>query len=136
MPEFHHLARKEYETNVGRIADVVSLNEEMNEVTKTKTTQEWVDIFVKATVPISKVNTVEEVTQDPFIKDILLRAKDPKTGMELALSPPPFTTAYLKSVNFTLSFPPRFGEHNEEIYGSMLGYSQDQLKEFKERKII
>jgi len=136
MPEFQHLARKEYETNAGRIADVVSLNEEINEVTKTKTTQEWVDIFVKATVPISKVNTVEEVTQDPFIKDILLRAKDPTTGMELALSPPPFTTAYLKSVNFTLSFPPRFGEHNEEIYGSMLGYSQDQLKEFKERKII
>jgi crotonobetainyl-CoA:carnitine CoA-transferase CaiB-like acyl-CoA transferase len=136
MPEFQHLARKEYETNVGRIADVVSLNEEINEVTKTKTTQEWVDIFVKATVPISKVNTVEEVTQDPFIKDILLRAKDPKTGMELALSPPPFTTAYLKSVNFTLSFPPRFGEHNDEIYGSMLGYGQDQLKEFKERKII
>ncbi len=136
MPEFHHLAKKEYETNAGRIADVVSLNQEINEITKTKTTREWVDIFVKATVPISKVNTVEEVTQDPFIKDILLRAKDPRTGMALTLSPPPFTTAYLKSINFTLSFPPRFGEHNEEIYGSMLEYSQDQLKEFKERKII
>ena len=136
MPEFHHLAKKEYETNAGRIAVVDSLNREINEVTKTKTTREWIDIFIKATVPISKVNTVEEVSQDPFIKDILLHAKDPKTEMELTLSPPPFTTAYLESVNFTLSFPPRFGEHNEEIYGSMLGYSQDQLKEFKERKII
>ncbi len=136
LPEFQHVARKEYETNAGRIADVASLNEEINKVTKTKTTREWVDTFVKATVPISKVNAIEEVTQDPFIKDILLRAKDSKTGMELTLSPPPFTTAYLKSVNFTLSFPPRFGEHNEEIYGSILGYSKDQLKEFKETKII
>jgi len=136
MPEFRHLAKKEYETNAGRIADVDRLNREINEVTKTKTTEEWIDIFVKATLPISKVNSVEEVTQDPFIKDILLRAKDPKTGLELTFSPPPFTTAYLKSVNFTLSFPPRFGEHNEEIYGSILGYSQNQLKEFKERQII
>jgi len=136
MPEFRHLAKKEYETNAGRIADVDRLNGMINEVTKTKTTEEWIDIFVKATLPISKVNSVEEVTQDPFIRDILLRAKDPKTGLELTLSPPPFTTAYLKSVDFTLSFPPRFGEHNEEIYGSILGYSQDQLKEFKEKQII
>jgi crotonobetainyl-CoA:carnitine CoA-transferase CaiB-like acyl-CoA transferase len=136
IPEFLHLAKKEYETNAGRIADVDSLNREINEVTKKKTTGEWIDIFVKATVPISKVNSVEEVTQDPFINDILLRSKDSKTGLELTLSPPPFTTAYLKSVSFTLSFPPRFGEHNEEIYGSFLGYSQDQLKEFKERQII
>ncbi len=136
MPEFLHLAKKEYETNAGRIADVVSFNQEINEVTKTKTTREWIDIFRKATVPISKVTSVEEVTQDPFIKDILLHAKDSKTGMELTLSPPPFTTAYLESVNFTLSFPPRFGEHNEEIYGSILGYRQVQLKEFEERKII
>ena len=136
MPEFQHLAKKEYEMNAGRIADVVSLNQEINEVTKTKTTREWIDIFIKASVPISKVNNIEEVTKDSFIKDILLHAKDPKTGMEITLSPPPFTTAYLKSINFTLSFPPRFGEHNEEIYGSILGYSQGQLKEFKERKII
>ena len=136
MPEFCHLAKKEYETNAGRIADVVSLNEGINEITKTKTTREWLDIFFKATVPISNVNSIEAVTQDLFIRGVLLHAKDPKTGMELALSPPPFTTAYLESVNFTLSFPPRFGEHNEEIYGSLLGYSNEQLKEFKERKVI
>ena len=136
MPEFRHLAKKEYETNAGRIAHVDRINGMINEVTKTKTTEEWIDIFVKATLPISKVNSVEEVTQDPFIRDILLRARDPKTGLELTLSPPPFTTAYLKSVDFSLSFPPRFGEHNEEIYGSILGYSQDQLKEFKEGNII
>ncbi len=136
MPEFRHLAKKEYETNAGRIADVDSLNREINGVTKRKTTQEWIDIFIKASLPISKVNNIEEVAQDPFIRDILLRARDPKTGLELTLSPPPFTTAYLESVDFALSFPPRFGEHNEEIYGSILGYSRDRLKEFKERKII
>jgi crotonobetainyl-CoA:carnitine CoA-transferase CaiB-like acyl-CoA transferase len=35
-----------------------------------------------------------------------------------------------------MSFPPRFGEHNEEIYVGLLGYSAGQLKEFKEKNII
>jgi crotonobetainyl-CoA:carnitine CoA-transferase CaiB-like acyl-CoA transferase len=35
-----------------------------------------------------------------------------------------------------MSFPPRFGEHNEEIYSSLLGYNATQMKEFKEKNII
>ena len=136
MPEFKHLAKEEYQRNAGRIADVETLNREINHVMKTKTTAEWIDIFVKATIPLAKVNTIEEVTQDPFIRDILIRSKDSVAGTTLTLSPPPVTTEYLKSTNFTLSFPPRFGGQNEEIYGEILGYSAEQLKDFKQRQII
>ena len=38
------------------------------------------DIFNKATIPISKVNSIEEVVEDPFVKPNLIRSKDPKTG--------------------------------------------------------
>jgi formyl-CoA transferase len=136
ISDFKHLAIERYERNAGRIADVERLNREINQVTKTKPTAEWIDVFVKATIPIAKVNTVEEVTEDPFIQDILIRSKDPVTGTTLTLSPPPVTTEYLRSANFTLSFPPRFGAHNEEIYGELLGYTAQQLKDFRERQII
>ena len=66
----------------------------------------------------------------------LLRAKDPKSGLTISLAPPPHMTAYLKSVGQELSFPPRFGEHNEEIYGEALGLGSDRLKEMKEKGII
>jgi formyl-CoA transferase len=56
--------------------------------------------------------------------------------VDITIAPPPFNTPYLKSVNRILSFPPRFGEHNEEIYGRLLGYNTAQLKEFKEKNII
>jgi formyl-CoA transferase len=95
-----------------------------------------IDIFNKATIPISKVNSIEEVVEDPLVKPNLIRSKDPKTGLEITVAPPPFMTPYLKSMNRTLGFPPRFGEHNEEIYGGLLGYSTAQLKEFKEKNII
>ncbi len=136
MPEFAHLAKEVYQRNAGRIADVDRLNREINQVMKTKTTAEWIDIFVKATIPIAKVNTIKELTQDPLVKDILIRSRDPVTGMALTFSPPPVTTEYLKSAGFSLSFPPRFGSHNDEIYGEILGYSAEQLKDLKERQII
>jgi formyl-CoA transferase len=136
IPGFESLSKKEYERNAGRIADVESLNQAINAITKKLTTEELINIFNKATIPISKVNSIEEVVEDPLVKPNLIRSKDPKTGLQITVAPPPFTTPYLKSMNRMLAFPPRFGEHNEEIYGGLLGYSTAQLKEFKEKNII
>jgi crotonobetainyl-CoA:carnitine CoA-transferase CaiB-like acyl-CoA transferase len=136
IPGFESLYRKEYERNAGRIGDVENLNKAINAITKKFTTEELINIFMKATIPISKVNTIEEVVEDPLVKPNLIRSKDPKTGIEITIAPPPFDAAYLKTVNRMLSFPPRFGEHNEEIYSGLLGYGVAQLKEFKEKNII
>jgi len=136
IPGFESLYKKEYERNAGRIADVDSLNNVINAITKKITTAELIDIFNKATIAISKVNTIEEVVEDPLVKPNLIRSKDSKTGVEITIAPPPFNSPYLKSVNRMLSFPPRFGEHNEEIYSGLLGYGAAQLKGFKEKNII
>jgi formyl-CoA transferase len=136
IPGFESLSKIEYERNAGRIADVENLNRAINAITKKMTTEELIEIFNKATLPISKVNSIEEVVEDSYVKPNLIRSKDPKTGAEIAIAPPPINTSFLRSVNRSLRFPPRFGEHNEEFYGGLLGYSQDQLKEFKGKNII
>jgi crotonobetainyl-CoA:carnitine CoA-transferase CaiB-like acyl-CoA transferase len=136
IPGFESLYKKEYERNAGRIADVDNLNQAINAITKKFTTNELIDIFNKATIAISKVNMIEEVVEDPLVKPNLIHSKDPKTGMEITIAPPPLNTSYLKSVNRKLGFPPRFGEHNEEIYNGLLGYSSAQLREFKEKNLI
>jgi formyl-CoA transferase len=136
IPGFESLYKKEYERNAGRIADVENLNNAINAITKKFSTDELIDIFNKATIAISKVNAIGDVVQDPLVKPNLIRSKDSKTGVEITIAPPPINNPYLKSVNRMLSFPPRFGEHNEEIYSGLLGYSAAQLKEFKEKNII
>ncbi len=133
---FESLSKKEYERNAGRIADVTHLNQAINAITRNFTTEELIERFNQATIPISKVNTIEEVVNDPLVKPNLIRSKDPKTGLEITVAPPPHMTPYLRSTGQTLSFPPRFGEHNEEIYGGRLGYSPQQLKALKERNVI
>jgi crotonobetainyl-CoA:carnitine CoA-transferase CaiB-like acyl-CoA transferase len=136
IPGFESLGKKEYERNAGRIADVDNLNHAIKAIIKNFSTDALIDIFNKATIAISKVNAIEDVVRDPLVKPNLIRSKDPKTGTEITLAPPPASNAHLKSINRMMSFPPRFGEHNQEIYGGLLGYPGTQLKEYKEKNII
>jgi len=135
LPGFEKLAKPEYEKNKGRIQDVKNLNKQINECTGIKTTVEMIDLCNKATIAISRVNTIEEVLEDVYVKDSLLTSKDPMTGTNIWMAPPPYMTPFLKESNRQLTFPPRFGEHNKEIYGQ-LGYSYEKLKELKEKGVI
>ncbi|MDO9124675.1 MAG: CoA transferase, partial [Deltaproteobacteria bacterium] len=72
IPGFESLSKKEYERNAGRIADVNNLNNAINAITKKITTEELIVIFNKATIAISKVNTIEEVVNDPLVKPNLI----------------------------------------------------------------
>jgi crotonobetainyl-CoA:carnitine CoA-transferase CaiB-like acyl-CoA transferase len=56
--------------------------------------------------------------------------------MRITLAPPPNMTSFLEVSNRRLSFPPRFGENNQEIYGRKLGYSEEALFDLKEKGII
>ncbi len=136
LPGFESLCKEEYIANAGRIADVQNLNSKINQITTTKTTEEILKLFGSIGVPISSVKTVRDVADDPYIEKNMIRSKDPKTGTEISLPPLPVISTYLRSVDLKVSFPPRLGEHNEEIYGDLLGYSTGKLKELKEKKVI
>jgi formyl-CoA transferase len=66
----------------------------------------------------------------------LLFSRDEKTGTKITLPPPPNMTPFLEQLDRKLPFPPRFGEHNPEIYGQRLGYSDQELSAFKEKGVI
>jgi crotonobetainyl-CoA:carnitine CoA-transferase CaiB-like acyl-CoA transferase len=133
---FKSLDRPEYEKNAGRIKDVENLNQAINEVTRQHTSEELIDLFNALTLPISKIKTIPEVIADPLVERRLLSSTDEKTGTEITLPPPPNMTPFLEHLDRRLTFPPRFGEHNPEIYGQRLGYSNQELSELKEKGVI
>jgi formyl-CoA transferase len=136
LSAFQHLAGDEYAKNAGRIADVEALNQALNEVFKTMTTAEAISLLNSINVAVSEINPVERVIEDPLVKENLLSAVDPKTGRSLVLAPPPFMTRHLHDAGRTLSFPPRFGEHNAAVYGEALGRDEDELAALKEKGVI
>jgi crotonobetainyl-CoA:carnitine CoA-transferase CaiB-like acyl-CoA transferase len=136
LPGFETLYSDERKTNAGRIADVERLNQEINELTSTRSTDDLMELFRSITVPISTVSRIEDVVEDPLVKDKLTTAIDPRTGTEVFLPPTPVMTGYLQATGMKMSFPPRLGEHNEEIYGDALGYGEQRVRELREAGVI
>ncbi len=133
---FKPLNTPAYEKNAGRIADVQRLNQLIEAITVNYPADELIALFKSITLPASKINTLAEVVSDPLVARRLLFAKDERTGKEITLAPPPYMTPWLEQREKHLSFPPRFGEHNREIYGDLLGYDEKSLIGLKERNII
>jgi crotonobetainyl-CoA:carnitine CoA-transferase CaiB-like acyl-CoA transferase len=133
---FQSLDKPEYEKNAGRIGDVTRLNAAINAITRNYTSEELIQLFTSITVPVSKIQTVAEVISDPLVARKLLHAQDPVTGTRITLAPPPNMTPFLEAANRRLSFPPRFGEHNRQIYGEKLGYSEQALADLKAKGVI
>ncbi len=129
LPAFTSLAQPEYKHNAGRIAAVQQLNQQLSLCFKTMTTTRAIETFQNIGVPISRVNTVSEVIADPYIAEQLIHISDPHSGMTVALPAPPVGDAP------SLSFPPRLGEHNQEIYQA-LGYTDATLANLRERGIV
>jgi crotonobetainyl-CoA:carnitine CoA-transferase CaiB-like acyl-CoA transferase len=133
---FKILDKPEYEKNAGRIEDVDNLNDAMNAITKQMLSEDLMDLLHSITVPVSKIKSLEDVIQDPLVSQQLLFAKDPITSQRITLAPPPIVTSYLENSDGELSFPPRFGQHNKEIYTQDLGYGDKEIEDFKNRGVI
>jgi formyl-CoA transferase len=133
---FATLDKPEYEKNAGRIEDVNNLNQAINAITQNYTSEELIELFTSITVPISKIKNIAEVISDPLVECRLLFSSDPVSGKQITLAPPPNMTPFLEQSDKRLSFPPRFGEQNAEIYGQKLGYSDEELSNLKNKGVI
>jgi crotonobetainyl-CoA:carnitine CoA-transferase CaiB-like acyl-CoA transferase len=133
---FKSLDLPEYKKKSGRIKDVENLNRRINAITANHSSEELIELFNAITVPISKIKAIGEVIEDPLVRQKLLFSTDPVTGKRITLAPPPNMTPFLNKSNQTLSFPPRFGEHNGEIYGSQLKMSDKKLEGLTKKGVI
>lgn len=133
---FQHLGREEYQTNAGRIKDVNNLNDKLGACFVRFSTDEILDILKSIGVPASRINTIDQVRTEPLVQDNFLKAVDQRSGWTITLAPPPYPTQFLLESGGQLSFPPRFGEHNEAIFGDLLGRSPEEISRLKAGGII
>src|SRR5438094_466813 len=75
------------------------------------------------------VAPLPDVLADPLVAPHLVRVRDARTGVTIALPPPPVGEPP------SLSFPPRLGEHNARVYGS-LGLTAAQIADLEARGIV
>jgi crotonobetainyl-CoA:carnitine CoA-transferase CaiB-like acyl-CoA transferase len=100
----------------------------------TKTSREWFDILSQADVPVSPVNRLDELADDPQVKhrQMILEVDTPdkskirQAGISIKLSDTP------GSIRNTGAKP---GENTEQILKE-LGYSQEDIRQLKKENVI
>ena len=119
-----------------RLANHVEMKEEIEKWSKQHTIDEISDLLNDNGIPSCPINTVDRVVKDKHIagvRNMFPKQNHPVAG-EIVL-----TNNAIKFTE-TTSDPhkpaPQLGEHNDYILTELLGYSEEDLKAFKENKVI
>jgi crotonobetainyl-CoA:carnitine CoA-transferase CaiB-like acyl-CoA transferase len=105
------------------------------EWTKTKTSDEVIDILRKAGVPCNKLPTFDEVCNDPQLmsRDMIIEVEQTISGKVKT----PGSLFKLSKTPGNIKYPsPLVGENNQEILSEMLGYSEEEVTQLSFEGVI
>jgi CoA:oxalate CoA-transferase len=118
----------------GRNQHPEALKEILEEITRKKTTEEWVTVMEEAGVPCGRIRTIDQVLTDPHVdvREMVVEKEHPTAGKIKLIGVP--TKLSLTPGEVTAP-PPTLGQHTTEILEG-LGYSKTDIKGFAEQGII
>ena len=128
------LEMEEFKDAKNRLKNRDYLNSLIEELTVTKSSNEWVEKLEKVGVPCGPINSIDKVFEDPQVKHL---------GIAQSVDTIPFGETELVGQPFNLSRtpsslkqrPPEKGEQNSDVL-SELGFSDKELIDFKNQEII
>ena len=128
------LEMEEFKDAKNRLKNRDYLNSLIEELTVTKSSNEWVEKLEKVGVPCGPINSIDKVFEDPQVKHL---------GIAQSVDTIPFGETELVGQPFNLSRtpsslkkrPPEKGEQNSDVL-SELGFSEKELNDFKNQEII
>ncbi|HSG66691.1 MAG TPA: CoA transferase, partial [Gammaproteobacteria bacterium] len=91
-----------------------------------RTTQEWLEVFEKTSVPINRVNTLEDLAEDPHLQavDFWQFIEHPTEGRLRSTAFPARFSATPAEIR---RHAPQLGEHSAEVLHE-LGYSAQKIE--------
>ena len=110
----------DYRTRAQHIRELYGLVEE---VTRGKTTAEWLALLKPLSIPAVKMNRLDELPDDPHLDAVGLfeRYSHPQAGDYVGMRPPVKYSATPANIR---RHPPRLGEHTAEIFAEA-GVAED-----------
>ncbi|MEO1328764.1 MAG: CoA transferase [Pseudomonadota bacterium] len=120
--------------NAGRNARRAELNESISEITRTRTSADWVDALTEAGVPCGPIYQIDEMFDDPQVQHL---------GVSAPLNTDPFGDTHALSQPFQMSRtpsafaapPPTRGQHTDEILAE-LKVPQDRIAELRKKSVV
>ena len=127
-------ARPEYRTRKTRSDHRVQLNGEISEITKTKPSAHWVELFEESGVPCGPIYSIDQVFADPQVQHLGMAA--PVTSRRLGDTHIVNSAVNVEGIKKKIrSATPEAGEHTNEILKS-IGYSDADIAQLKTKGAI
>jgi crotonobetainyl-CoA:carnitine CoA-transferase CaiB-like acyl-CoA transferase len=129
---------EKFATRNARVRNFQELDSFINRFTRSLTSSEALSRLERAGAPAAEVRDPQAATRDPRVvqrrETVLL--SHPKYGAvaDVYGMGMPMTFSASK-VGFDQP-PPLLGEHNDEVYGRILGYSSKRISNLKKQKVI
>lgn len=129
------LEDERFNNTINRITNQDELYEIIAQWVKELTAEEGLKICDDAGVPADIIRNIAELADDPHMRerDAVMQFDDPEKGKILIPGVFPKLAKAPGRVEF---LGPKLGEFNKEIYGDMLGLSDDELTRLGEKGII
>ncbi|WP_127480138.1 CaiB/BaiF CoA transferase family protein [Nocardioides pantholopis] len=125
----------EYSTHVGRGRAQTVLDELIAEWTATVPAEKLLELMNDGGVPAGRIYKAADMLEDPHFqaREAIVRVPDPHFGSLAMQNVVPKLSATPGSVRWS---GPEMGQHNDEVYGELLGLSVERRAELAERGVI
>ncbi len=128
------LQMPDYATPKTRSVNRDALNAEIEKVTVTRTSAQWVEDLNKAGVACGPIYTIDKMFDDPQVKHLDLVQDVPDTGeRKVRLVGQPFTLS--RTPSHIVARPPEAGEHTDELLHEF-GFGDGEIAALKAAKIV
>lgn len=141
-----------YVTNADRVKHRDELENLIEAITITKTTDEWLEVLEGCGMPYAKINDVKQTLEHEHGKCLITRVAKvfadqskvqarnmvtevdhPDCGPMKLVSPP---VKYSFSEPSIRSPPPTLGQHTDELLAEVLGMSRDEIQSLKSEGVV
>jgi len=127
--------------HVDRVAKMMNVEratrENFKEWVSERTVDEVVETLIKNDIPVAPIDSIEQTLVNPHLKarNLFVEIDEPRAP-EKKLILPNFPVRLSKTPGKLTKRAPMLGEHNDEILTTLLGYSKEDVEQFRNEKVV
>jgi len=119
-----------FEVNMQRVAHREELDSSIESITRTKSTQEWLEVFEGSGLPYSAVNDIQGTLNHKHVlaRDMVKEMDHEWCGPIKMVNTP---VKYSDNTPGIRSAPPVLGQHTDEVLREVLGMNDEEIEKLK-----
>tara|TARA_S200000501_G_C20433901_1_gene573539 strand:- start:63 stop:632 length:570 start_codon:yes stop_codon:yes gene_type:complete len=124
-----------FDSSIDRLKNQAFIENELNKVLSTQTSDHWIDKLNKAKVPCAPINKFSDALNDEQVKhrNMIVEVEHPDGGF-VKMPGNPVKMSYTNEESY--SSPPHLGTDTREILKNWSKYEDDKIESLENEKII